>query len=329
MEFHTRVTLPADLSPIEHDGRILLMGSCFAEHMGHRLADYKFPVDTNPFGILYNPLSAAAALSRILNGKPYGPNELYFHQEQWHSPMHHGSFSSPEIEIALTRMNQRLKEAHERIPAYKRVMLTFGTACVYTDKRNGEVVSNCHKLPENRFDRRLIAVEEIVQTYLPLLKELWERNPDVKLLFTVSPVRHLRDGLHANQLSKSTLLLAVDRLQNLFPDRVGYFPAYEIVIDELRDYRFYADDMTHPSPMAVQYVWECFSRTFFTPETLKITAAVDEIVQGLAHRPVRPESEAYQRFLRQIMLKIERLNGKYPNLDFQKETALCRTRLIP
>ena len=208
-------------------------------------------------------------------------------------------------------------------------MLTFGTAYVYEQKETGKVVSNCHKLPENKFNRRLLSVEEIVEDYTALITEMAARNPELKWLFTVSPIRHIRDGMHANQLSKSTLLLAIDRLQQLFPERVFYFPSYEIILDELRDYRFYADDMLHPSPLAIRYLWERFSETFFSSETKQVIVAVQDIHRDLAHKPFHPESEAYQRFLGQIVLKIERLIGKYPYLDFQKETELCHMRLNP
>ena len=208
-------------------------------------------------------------------------------------------------------------------------MLTFGTAYVYEQKETGRVVSNCHKLPESNFYRRLLSVDEIVNEYTSLIAGMTARNPNLKILFTVSPIRHIRDGMHANQLSKSTLLLTIDRLQQLFPKQVFYFPAYEIVLDELRDYRFYADDMLHPSPLAVNYLWKCFSDSFFSAETKQVMTEVEDIRKDMAHKPFHPESEAYQRFLGQIVLKIERLIGKYPYLDFQKETELCHIRLNP
>ena len=208
-------------------------------------------------------------------------------------------------------------------------MSTFGTAYVYEQKETGRVVSNCHKLPESNFNRRLLSVDEIVNEYTSLIAGMTARNPNLKVLFTVSPIRHIRDGMHANQLSKSTLLLTIDRLQQLFPKQVFYFPAYEIVLDELRDYRFYADDMLHPSPLAVNYLWKCFSDSFFSAETKQVMTEVEDIRKDMAHKPFHPESEAYQRFLGQIVLKIERLIGKYPYLDFQKETELCHIRLNP
>lgn len=329
MNFQTYVELPVGLPPVTHAGRILLMGSCFAENIGKQLADAKFQLDLNPFGILYNPFSLSAALVEILKGKAYQEEDLFFFKDLWHSPMHHGSFSASTANETLVNINSRMQQAHQSIQELDWLMLTFGTAYVYEQKETGRVVSNCHKLPENRFTRRLLSVEEIVSEYTSLIASMTARNPNLKILFTVSPIRHIRDGMHANQLSKSTLLLAIHRLQQQFPDKVFYFPSYEIVLDELRDYRFYADDMLHPSPLAVRYLWNRFSETFFSPETKEIISSAEDISRDLAHKPFHPESEAYQRFLGQIVLKIERLNGKYPYLDFQKETELCHIRSNP
>ena len=206
-------------------------------------------------------------------------------------------------------------------------MLTFGTAYVYEQKETGKIVANCHKLPEKNFIRRRLEIDEIVEDYTLLLDELISLNPQLKILFTVSPIRHIRDGMHANQLSKSVLLLAIDRLMQRYPQVTCYFPSYEIVLDELRDYRFYADDMVHPSTLTVNYLWERFSETFFTPETQSLIKECETIRKAIAHKPFHPESEEHKRFLGQIVLKIERLNGKYPYLDFEKETNMCRLAL--
>ena len=329
MDFRTKVELPASLPPVTHAGQILLLGSCFAENMGRQLAENKFRVDVNPFGILYNPFSVSTALVEILKGKVYQEEDLFAYKECWHSPMHHGSFSAFTPEETLHAINSRLHHAYKKLPELNWLMVTMGTAYVYKQKESGQVVANCHQLPESHFLRYRLSVEEIVEDYTALITEMSARNPDLKWLFTVSPIRHIRDGMHANQLSKSTLLLAIDRLQQLFPERVFYFPSYEIILDELRDYRFYADDMLHPSPLAIRYLWERFSETFFSPETKQVIVAVQDIRRDLAHKPFHPESEAYQRFLGQIVLKIERLIGKYPYLDFQKETELCHMRLNP
>lgn len=329
MNFQTSVELPAGLPPVSHADHILLMGSCFAENIGALLVDAKFRLNQNPFGILYNPLSILSALREIEMKKEYTEKELFAYRGLWHSPMHHGSFSTSTPEKTLQNINDRLQQAFQTMQQLDWLMLTFGTAYVYEQKETGKVVANCHKLPENNFNRRLLLADEIVDEYTSLIISLAARNPNLKILFTVSPIRHIRDGMHANQLSKSTLLLAIDRLQQLFPQHVFYFPSYEIVLDELRDYRFYADDMLHPSPLAVRYLWGRFSETFFSVDTKQIMAEIEDVRRDLAHKPFHPGSEAYQRFLGQIVLKIERLIGKYPYLDFQKETELCHMRLNP
>lgn len=327
INFYTPVPLPSGLPQLSHADRLMSLGSCFATGMGERLADAKFRCDVNPFGVLYNPSSISAALRRMMSGKLYEQKDLFFFGECWHSPMHHGDFSSPDAEETLRRINERISRAHKEIFRLNRLLLTFGTAWVYRQEDTGRIVANCHKQPEQCFDRRRLSVEEIVADYTTLLTRLLARNLGMRVLFTVSPIRHVRDGMHANQLSKATLLLAIDRLQQTFPDHVFYFPAYELVLDELRDYRFYAQDMVHPSEVAVDYVWKRFTQACFPPETLRIIEESETIRKALAHKPFHPESETYKRFLGQIVLKIDRLNGKYPYLDFQKERELCHIRL--
>lgn len=327
MNFYTPVETPSALPQLTHTHRLMLFGSCFAAHIGARLTGAKFRCNVNPYGVLYNPLSISAALREISEGKIYTQDDLFFFRECWHSPMHHGDFSSPSKEEALKAINERIASAHEHIFQSDYLLLTFGTAWVYEQRETGRIVGNCHKQPEKCFTRRRLTVDEIVQDYTSLLSELLARNPRLKVLFTVSPIRHVRDGMHANQLSKATLLLAIDQLQAAFPEHAFYFPAYELVLDELRDYRFYAEDMVHPSEVAVQYVWERFSSACFPPETLQVIEESENIRRALAHKPFQPDSEEYKRFLGQIVLKIDRLNGKYPYLDFQKERELCRIRL--
>lgn len=319
MNLITPVELPAQIPGITHAQRLLLLGSCFAENIGALLTGNNFRTDVNPFGILYNPLSISTALRQIIAGRTYTEGDLFFFRECWHSPMHHGSFSSASPSETLQRINTRLQEAHNLLEQTDWLLLTFGTAYVYEQHDTGSIVANCHKLPEKQFTRRRLTVEEIVTDYTSLLCGLRARCPRLKVLFTVSPIRHVRDGLHANQLSKATLLLAIDRLQEAFPEAVFYFPSYEIVLDELRDYRFYADDMLHPSPLAVHYLWERFGTVFFSQETKIIMHECEDLRKALAHKPFHPGSEAHNRFLGQIVLKIEQLKGKYPYLDLPNE----------
>lgn len=327
MNLNTPVEIPSGFIPIHHAQRLLIMGSCFAENIGTLLAENKFQVDINPFGILYNPLSISMALREIIRKRLYEESDLFSYREYWHSPMHHGSFSAATPEEVVRNIRVRLEQAHKELKQLDWLMLTFGTAYVYEQKKTGKVVANCHKLPEKDFVRRRLETDEITEDYIQLLDELISLNPKIKILFTVSPIRHVRDGMHANQLSKSVLLLAIDRLMQRYPQATFYFPSYEIILDELRDYRFYADDMVHPSSLAVNYLWERFSETFFCPETQALIKECATIRKAIAHKPFHPESEEYKRFLGQIVLKIERLNGKYPYLDFEKETNMCRLAL--
>ncbi|NDW13021.1 GSCFA domain protein [Bacteroides sp. 214] len=327
MQLTTPIELPKNLPHIAHSDNLLLLGSCFAEHIGSRLQKAKFACDVNPFGILYNPSSVYGALKRIITGKPYTVADLFCDKGYYHSYMHHGSFSANSEEEALKRINTRLLDAHKALPELEYLLITFGTSWIYTLRQTGEVVSNCHKQPASLFERRRLAVSEIVTSYKGLIEQLAEKAPNCKILFTVSPIRHIKDGLHENQLSKATLLLAIDELCTYYPKQTVYFPSYEIVIDELRDYRFYADDMLHPSSLAIDYIWQRFGNSCFSTTTKGIIKACEEIAKALAHRPFNEGSDAHKRFLEQIVLKIKQLKEKYPNLDFDNELDICHTQL--
>lgn len=323
MNFYTPVDLPAGMPPLVQSDKLLLMGSCFATNIGKLLAESKFSPDINPFGVLYNPLSISAALREILKGREYTNDDLFHYRECWHSAMHHGDFSTSTPTETLQRINARLQAAHHNIHQLDRMMITFGTAWVY--EQAGRVVANCHKQPEALFTRRRLEVQEIVSDYTSLFSTLIARNSKLKIILTVSPIRHTKDGMHGNQLSKSTLLLAIDQLCSTFPEHLFYFPAYELVVDELRDYRFYADDMTHPSSMAINHVWQKLVQSCFTPTALQIMQESESINKALSHKPFHPQSDEHKSFLKQIVLKIEQLNDKYPYLELQKEKEACCT----
>lgn len=325
MEFRTLVDLPTKELSITHSDKILLLGSCFSENIGKRLVASKFNCELNPFGILYNPLSIANAIDCLQNNTTFDTSSLFEYKGLYHSFMHHGSFSATSPEMCLNAINERLLPAVNQFPDLNYLLITFGTAYIYQYNESGEVVANCHKLPDNRFTRKLLTVDEIVTRYRLLIASLLEYNTNLKILFSVSPIRHIKDGMHQNQLSKSTLLLAIDILKQEFPKSIYYFPSYEIVVDELRDYRFYAEDMLHPSLVAVNYLWELFVNSYLSAHTQQIMKEWDEINKALQHKPFRPDSEQHKRFLTQIVLKIEQLKRKYPFLDVEKEIRLCRT----
>ena len=333
MPHNIQLTTPVEIKKstfdIDHRSNILLLGSCFAQNMGLRLQGYKYSICCNPFGIIYNPLSIATALKRVLSGQMFNEesSEVFESAERWHSTMHHSDFSRKTKEELLATINSTLQQAHLQMKQADVVIITFGTAYAYEQKSDGRVVSNCHKLPASTFNRRLLSIEEIVREMSEPVKDIISLRPEVKIIFTVSPIRHLRDGAHDNQKSKATLLLAIEELQKAFPQHTHYFPAYEIMLDELRDYRFYADDMTHPSPLAVEYIWEKFATSHIAPASLKLNEEIEEIKRALAHRPFDAESKAYKKFIGDVEKKIANIREKNPHLDFDKETEQCNTLL--
>ena len=325
-------TTPTDIQPLSrrigHDARLLVMGSCFAEHMGTRLQQMKWRAVVNPFGVLYNPLSITEALGRLIDAHRYGEDELVeFPDGGWSTWLHHSRYSHPDRRAALDAINNSMEAAAGMLAQADWLVLTLGTAWVYRLKEDGRVVGNCHKVPEREFVRQRLSVDEIVETFVALLDRLWSINPGARVLLTVSPVRHLKDGLHGNQLSKATLLLAVDELCRRMPERCVYFPAYEVLMDELRDYRFYAEDMAHPSKQAVDYVWERFVEHCTDEAAHTFMAEGSKVCRALEHRPFKPDSEQYRAFVRQNMLKIAELKEKYPYLEVQNEIDQCHTLL--
>ena len=329
MFFTTPVELPSGAKPISHESRLMLIGSCFAGNIGAALLDNKFNVDVNPFGVQYNPLSIATVLSRIADGTPYDSNspELFEHNGKWHSILHHSDFSRDSKEQLIACMNDRLQKAHDNIAACDTLIITLGTAYAYTRNSDNAVAGNCHKLPANCFTRSLLGIDQITERLLTVMQRIIAMNPKARFIFTVSPIRHLRDGAHDNQKSKATLLLAIDRIMQALPGNTAYFPSYEIMMDELRDYRFYADDMLHPSAKAIEYIWECFDKCYFNDTTRALNARTGEIARGLAHRPFDAQSPGYRKFIEQLLQKIEAIEKEHPYIDFENEKRECNTLL--
>ncbi len=296
----------------------LFLGSCFSSAVGAWLEEMKFPVVVNPSGVLYNPASIAMTLERMLTGEPFREEELIREQERWISLKHDTSFSGEDKTAVLRRINRTFEEASVHLQKTKFLFITFGTARVWLWKESGMVVANCHKLPADRFERRLLETEEIVTEWRRLLQQLWSRYPEMQVVFTVSPIRHRKDGATGNQVSKAILHVATHRLLQE-EERLHYFPAYEIVMDDLRDYRFYAADMLHLSETATDYVRSRFREAVIAPEALPVMAEVEKIRRALAHRPLRPASGEYRKFREAQLKKIEALEEKYPFLDLSEE----------
>jgi hypothetical protein len=316
-----RTVLPARRSPFDlaHGDRLLLIGSCFTEHFGDRLGALKFDCHVNPFGIVYNPVSIAACLDRLLAGdRPFIVEELFERDGLWHSWEHHGRLSHPDRAAALSAINAAYGEAAAFLDETNRLLLTLGTAEVSVHRAAGRVVANNHKVPAAEFDHRRLTVAEVVEALRPPLETLLGRRPGLKIVLTVSPVRHLRLGAVENQRSKAVLLLACAELERHFPDAL-YFPAYELLLDDLRDYRFYAADMVHPSDPAVDYIWNYFDAMFFSPETRSLNAALEKLRAAMAHRPFHPGSEQHRAFMEVQLAIVGRLEQEYPALDFSDE----------
>ena len=318
MNLQTKITVAAPDFLIDYNSRLMMLGSCFAENMGSKFSYYKFDVDVNPCGIIYNPLSVANVLRLIVEGKQFEKSDLRQVGGKWVSLYHHGAFSSTDPDECLRRINDRLTKATGELRTLDLLVITWGTAWVYRYTRVNIVVSNCHKIPSQEFERSRLSVEDIVKEYLVLIGRLREINPGLRILFTVSPIRHWKDGAHGNQLSKATLLLAIDRLREEL-QHVYYFPAYEIVLDELRDYRFYADDMLHMSGFTVDYIWERFLYSFISPEVLGLMNQIGRVNKGVAHRPFDPQSEEYHRLVKKMLAEIAMISRSYPMIDFSEE----------
>ena len=302
---------------MDQSRQILLMGSCFAEEIGAKLVADAFPCEVNPFGVLYNPLSIVQGLQCLRENGEFPAEELFQHGGLWHSWMHHSSFSAEDPQVCLEKINGRLNVARGAVPHLSLLLITLGSNRYYRLRQTGEVVGNCHKVPSREFEEVDLSVTEIVEALDMELSEWWSVNPTLKVMFTVSPIRYLKYGLHQSMVGKATLLTAVDVLQKKFPDRVLYFPAFEILLDDLRDYRFYAPDMVHPSSVAVDYIYERFQEAYFSPTAHEIASRWNEIQKALNHKPFHPDSEEYKRFRQKTQEKILQLEKDFPFLKLK------------
>ncbi|MFA5328101.1 MAG: GSCFA domain-containing protein [Prolixibacteraceae bacterium] len=320
MSFFTEIQIPEFPWKLDYSKSMMFFGSCFSENIGQKLVDLKFNVDMNPFGILYNPESIANGLKILLENRIFTEDDLFQDHGLWNSFYHHSRFSDVDKEAALEKINSRILFSSEFLRKADFLVITFGTAWVYELKKTGIIVSNCHKVPASEFKRFRLGVYEITETYRELLEEIWKFNPNLKVVFTVSPIRHWKDGAVENQVSKATLLLSVDRLKSGFgEENCGYFPSYEIMMDELRDYRFYADDMLHLSPVAIDYIFDRFSKVMISKSSQNMFPTVLKIIKAFAHRPVNPTSSEYERFLCANLEEINKLTIRFPYLNFESE----------
>jgi hypothetical protein len=282
--FRTTFSIPEAGNKITHQDKLTLMGSCFAQEMGEKLKRYSFDINLNPFGILFNPISLSRALERIMENKCMQREELVHDGKMYHSLLHHGSFSRNSWQEALDHINEELEKAHDHLRNSDYLIATFGSAWAYKWKTTGEVVANCHKLPQQNFEKILLEHNAIEREWEQRITQLKAFNPKIQIIFSVSPVRYLRDGISGNQLSKSHLLIAANALCK--GDACSYFPSYELLMDDLRDYRFYKEDMLHPSPLAVDYIWQVFGKTYVNTQSLELIQTMEKHIQLYEHRSI-------------------------------------------
>jgi hypothetical protein len=312
MEFTTEVNIPKSSFDITHKDKLLLLGSCFTENIGDYLKNYQFSIHTNPFGIIYHPISIFNSLENIISQKKYTESDLIYHHELFISLEHHGDFSGINKENVLSKINTAIEESHAFFNLSNYIVITLGTSFVYEYIAQHKIVANCHKIPNTAFKKRLLSVDEIVDAFHKLSKNITDKT----ILFTVSPVRHWRDGASENLRSKSILIESIHQIveQN---SNCFYFPAYEIMMDELRDYRFYTEDMLHPNTVAVKYIWKRFSETYFSEKTAQINQRIEKINLLLQHRIKNENTNAKLEFEQKVAQTIADFKHDFPDINVQ------------
>lgn len=318
MKLQTVVDIPPPQRHLSHESSLLFIGSCFAENIGNLLFDYKFATVINPCGIAYNPASVANCIAFITGKRQLKDKDLLFHNGLWHSLHHHGRFSHQTQAVLKENSRQELALAQKQLRTASHIFLTLGTAWVFKDKATKQIVNNCHKLPAKDFDRFRLGVQDSVNCLQTAIENIRACNASAEIIFTVSPVRHLKDGLHENQLSKASLLLTIAQLEET-NQSVSYFPAYEIAMDELRDYRFYGEDLSHLNKLGIQYIWERFANSYIAEQSQKLFPALQKLQKALNHKARSTDSTEHQNFLTKTMFQIEELEKLLPFVDFSIE----------
>ena len=328
MDFHAEFFPKTFPIKISHKDKLMLAGSCFTEQIGNKLSQHKFTVLENPNGILFNPVSISNAVMSYATGKMYEEKDLFFYNELWGSWQHHTKFSNIDNIKALDQINRSQAKAINFIKEADWILLTLGSAFVYentsldNDDKLNKIVANCHKVPADKFNRRLLDTAEIKNVLTVMMKEVKKGNPAINFIFTISPVRHLREGFIENNRSKAALIQAVHSLTNDID--VFYFPAYELVIDDLRDYRFYAEDMVHPNYAATNYVWEKFVTTCIDEPSKQLMKEIAVIVAAKNHKAFNPASDQHKKFLQVNLEKLRTIEQKYPYINFSEEATFFK-----
>ncbi|WP_187696343.1 GSCFA domain-containing protein [Xanthovirga aplysinae] len=322
--FRTTLSLSPSSFQLNHQTAVLTLGSCFADAMGSRFLRDKFQVCKNPFGVLFNPLSAFHLLESVINLQFPEDNTFIEREGIYFNYNLHSDFSGKSLKELQNKIQETFETTNNFLKTSQYLILTFGTAIIYQIKDSDQTVANCHKMPAQLFHKRLLRSEEIELTFKKLYKLLKTFNPAIRMILTVSPIRHIKDTLELNAVSKSTVRIACHHLESRFED-VEYFPSYEIMMDDLRDYRFYSQDMLHPTEVAEEYIWEKFSNRYFSQKTQNLLIEWTKLRKAITHRPFHPESNAHQAFLKKTIQKLENLSNK---IDVSREMAHLKNQLI-
>lgn len=318
MNLLTEIPLHSQLlNQIDYDSKIVLIGSCFSENIGEKFHYFKFNSIQNPFGILFQPLAIENLIANAINKKKYLEKDIFFHNEQWHSFDAHSKLSSSSKEELILKLNQQIQLTHQNIKESTHIVITLGTSWVYRHIESDAIVANCHKVPQKRFLKELLSVDEIYNSLQAIITLIKSVNKNVSVIFTVSPVRHIKDGFIENTLSKSHLITALHSfLSQPSVSNCSYFPSYEILMDELRDYRFYTEDMVHPNQLAINYIWKKFMEVWINNNSYNTMKEVEQIQKDLAHKSFNPNSKLHRQFLQNIEKKINLLREDYPQITF-------------
>jgi hypothetical protein len=318
MQFTTQIPILQSNHPIDYNSRVVCLGSCFAVNIGQKFDYFKFRNITNPFGILFSPTALEKFISFAVNQKQFTEADIFFHNERWHCFDAHSDLSSTGKEVLLHNLNAAVTTAHKALQSATHVIITLGTAWVYRYIETGNIVANCHKVPQKQFNKELLSVDAIKYNIENILNLIQHINPQVHFTFTISPVRHIKDGFVENQRSKSNLISALHEVLTTEHCQLNtdYFPSYEIMMDELRDYRFYAEDMIHPNQIAINYIWERFTKACITPEAQATMQQVDAVQKGLQHRPFNADSVQHINFLEKLQEKIVVLQKQHSHIIF-------------
>jgi hypothetical protein len=318
MELRTTFDISPSAHKITYSDPVMFIGSCFAASIGRMCGNGHLPVMINPAGTVYNPVSIYNTLNTIIEGRKYTVDDVYDYKGTWISFNHYSDFSSATAEETLRKINLSIAESHNFLSGANYLFITFGTARIYRWKKNGNIVSNCHKIPADEFTREILTVDEITELWNRVLNILHSKYPNLKVVFTISPVRHWKDGAHGNQVSKSVLFLAVEELLE-HPAVIDYFPAYEIVMDDLRDYRFYDDDMLHPSSAAINYIWEEFSKCWFDEKTITLWREISKLSMATSHIIQAGSKEDLRKFAENMLTRIQSVEKKNPSINLESE----------